>query len=78
LSPDGKRVAFHLASPEGYQVWTSDVDGGNRVRTLRSRASRNAYRWPHLGCGQWPRQSQGRRGARRSERCRHSGTRACT
>ena len=32
LSPDGRRVAFHLASPEGYQVWTSDVDGGNRVR----------------------------------------------
>ncbi|MEX0679340.1 MAG: hypothetical protein WD063_19850 [Pirellulales bacterium] len=32
LSPDGKRVAFHLASPEGYQVWTSDIEGGNRVR----------------------------------------------
>lgn len=32
LSPDGKRVAFHLASPMGYQVWTSDVDGGNRVK----------------------------------------------
>jgi Tol biopolymer transport system component len=32
LSPDGKRVAFHLASPQGYQVWTSDVDGANRVR----------------------------------------------
>jgi len=32
LSPDGKRVAFHLASPEGYQIWTSDVDGANRVR----------------------------------------------
>jgi TolB protein len=31
-SPDGKRIAFHLASPEGYQVWTSDVTGGNRVR----------------------------------------------
>ena len=30
-SPDGKRVAFHLASPQGYQVWTSD-DGGNRVK----------------------------------------------
>ncbi len=25
LSPDGQRVAFHLASPEGYQVWTSDL-----------------------------------------------------
>lgn len=32
LSPDGKRVAFHLASPQGYQVWTSDVDGGSRVK----------------------------------------------
>ncbi len=31
LSPDGRRVAFHLASPAGYQVWTSDVDGSNRV-----------------------------------------------
>lgn len=32
LSPDGKRVAYHLASPQGYQVWTSDTDGSNRVR----------------------------------------------
>jgi len=32
LSPDGKRVAYHLASPQGYQVWTSDADGSNRVR----------------------------------------------
>lgn len=32
LSPDGKRVAFHLASPQGYQVWASDVDGSNRTR----------------------------------------------
>ncbi|HYV27922.1 MAG TPA: serine/threonine protein kinase [Candidatus Eisenbacteria bacterium] len=32
LSPDGKRVAFHLASPQGYQIWTSDADGSNRVR----------------------------------------------
>lgn len=32
LSPDGRRVAYHLASPQGYQVWTSDVDGGNRVQ----------------------------------------------
>ncbi len=30
LSPDGRRVAFHLASPSGYQVWTSDPDGSNR------------------------------------------------
>jgi TolB protein len=32
LSPDGRRVAFHLASPEGYQVWTCDTDGADRVR----------------------------------------------
>jgi TolB protein len=32
LSPDGKRVSYHLASPEGYQVWTSDVDGSNRIK----------------------------------------------
>ncbi|MBL9139717.1 MAG: PD40 domain-containing protein [Verrucomicrobiales bacterium] len=32
LSPDGQRVAFHLASPAGYQIWTSDTLGGNRVR----------------------------------------------
>jgi Tol biopolymer transport system component len=32
LSPNGTRVAFHLASPQGYQVWTSDTDGGNRTR----------------------------------------------
>jgi Tol biopolymer transport system component len=30
LSPDGKRVAFHLASPSGYQVWTSDIHGDQR------------------------------------------------
>ena len=30
LSPDGQRVAFHLASPAGYQVWTSDLDGQDR------------------------------------------------
>ncbi|MEI6539664.1 MAG: serine/threonine protein kinase [Planctomycetota bacterium] len=31
LSPDGKRVAFHLAGGAGYQVMTSDVDGNNRT-----------------------------------------------
>lgn len=31
LSPDGRRVAFHLASPQGYQVWTSDTAGENRT-----------------------------------------------
>ncbi|MCI0541333.1 MAG: hypothetical protein L0Z50_39540 [Verrucomicrobiales bacterium] len=32
LSPDGRRVAFHLASPRGYEIWTSDTEGANRVR----------------------------------------------
>jgi Tol biopolymer transport system component len=32
LSPDGKRVAYHLASPRGYEVWTSDSEGGSRIR----------------------------------------------
>ncbi|MDA1272827.1 MAG: serine/threonine protein kinase [Verrucomicrobia bacterium] len=31
LSPDGQRVAFHLASPSGYQIWTSDLEGRNRI-----------------------------------------------
>lgn len=31
LSPDGRRVAFHLASPSGYQIWTSDLEGRNRI-----------------------------------------------
>lgn len=32
VSPDGTRVAFHLASPAGYQVWTSDLEGKHRVK----------------------------------------------
>jgi Tol biopolymer transport system component len=31
LSPDGNRVAYHLASPRGYQIWTSNPEGGERV-----------------------------------------------
>ncbi len=31
LSPEGRRVAFHLASPSGYQIWTSDLEGGRRT-----------------------------------------------
>ena len=31
LSPDGRRVAYHLASPKGYQIWTSNIDGGDRI-----------------------------------------------
>jgi TolB protein len=32
LSPDGKRVAYHIATPSGYQIWTSDVQGRQRTR----------------------------------------------
>ncbi|MDZ4783684.1 MAG: serine/threonine protein kinase [Planctomycetia bacterium] len=38
LSPDGQRVAYHLASPEGYQVWNSDVEGGDRIKVAASPA----------------------------------------
>lgn len=31
LHPNGQRVAYHLASPQGYQIWTSRVDGSDRV-----------------------------------------------
>ena len=31
LSPDGRRVAYHLASPSGYQIWTSGCEGTDRV-----------------------------------------------
>ena len=30
VSPDHKRIAFHLASPHGYQIWTSDSEEANR------------------------------------------------
>ena len=33
-SPDQKRVAFHLASPRGYEIWTCNADGTNRVRVV--------------------------------------------
>src|SRR5438552_7173626 len=32
LSPDQRRVAYHLAGPAGYQIWTSDIAGGNRIK----------------------------------------------
>ncbi len=32
LSPNQKNVAFHLATADGYQVWTADVNGGQRRR----------------------------------------------
>ncbi|MFM8358685.1 MAG: TolB family protein [Verrucomicrobiota bacterium] len=37
LSPDGQRVAFHLAGPEGYQIWTCDTLGGHRARVAADR-----------------------------------------
>ncbi len=30
LNRETKRVAFHLAGPSGYQIWTSDFEGQNR------------------------------------------------
>ena len=30
-SPDGRRVAYHLASPQGYQIWTTNAEGAERV-----------------------------------------------
>ncbi len=32
LSPDKRRVAWHLARPAGYQIWTSDVAGARRIK----------------------------------------------
>lgn len=32
LSPDRQRVAFHLSAEGGYQVWTSNRDGDDRVK----------------------------------------------
>jgi TolB protein len=32
LGPDGKRVAYHLATGSGYQIWTSAVDGRQRTQ----------------------------------------------
>jgi TolB protein len=52
LSPDGTRVAFHLASPQGYQVWTSDTFGANRVRVAAH--SDHLYFGPSWSAdGQW-------------------------
>lgn len=36
-SPDGRRLAFHLATGEGYQVWTSDAEGGQRTKVAAAR-----------------------------------------
>ena len=31
LSPDARHVAYHLASPSGYQIWTANVEGSERT-----------------------------------------------
>jgi hypothetical protein len=36
LSPAGQRVAYHLASPEGYQIWNSNNEGGDRIKVAAS------------------------------------------
>ncbi len=51
-SPDGKRVAYHLASPQGYQIWTCDPGGSNRVRVAA--ASGHLYFGTHWSPdGKW-------------------------
>jgi TolB protein len=52
LSPDGRRVAYHLASPKGYQIWTSNVDGQDR--TLVAAHADHLYFGPSWSPdGQW-------------------------
>ncbi len=52
LSPDGRRVAYHLAGPSGYVIRTSDTDGGNR--TVVAARSGHLYFCPQWSPdGQW-------------------------
>ena len=51
LSPDGKRVAYHLAS-SSYQIWTANADGGDR--TLVAADPEHLYFAPRWSPdGQW-------------------------
>ena len=51
-SPDARRIAFHLASPQGYQIWTSDTEGRNR--TLIAAHPDHLYFGPNWSPdGQW-------------------------
>lgn len=34
MSPDGSKLAFHMATREGYQIFTSDTDGRNRKKII--------------------------------------------
>lgn len=52
LSPDGQRVAYHLASPQGYQIWTSDIYGA--ARTLVAAHADYLYFGPQFSPdGEW-------------------------
>ena len=52
LSPDGQRVAYHLASPQGYQIWTSDPYG--QERTLVAADSDRLFFGPQFSPdGEW-------------------------
>jgi hypothetical protein len=52
LSPDRRRVAYHLASPQGYQVWTSNIEGAER--TLVAAHPDHLYFGPTWSAdGQW-------------------------
>jgi len=52
LSPDGKRVAYHLAGPRGYEIQTTDVEGGNR--TLVAQRDGHLYFGPNWSPdGEW-------------------------
>ena len=33
---DGRRVAFHLASPSGYQIWTCHLEGPSNPLSRRT------------------------------------------
>ncbi|MFT3702102.1 MAG: hypothetical protein QM802_07020 [Agriterribacter sp.] len=34
MRPDGKKVAFHIAGPAGYEIFVSDTDGRNRLKIM--------------------------------------------
>lgn len=50
LSPDGSRVAYHLAGPGGYEIRTSDIDGTNKTLVMQqSGLLYFAPQWSHDG-----------------------------
>jgi TolB protein len=52
LRPDGRRVAFHLAGPEGYQIWTCAPDGQDRVK-IKAEAGHLFFGTSWSPDGQW-------------------------